>query len=258
MSNFSKMFSSSLGQKVIMALTGLFLCLFLVVHLIGNFQLLKDDYGFAFNSYSKFMTTFPLIKVVSYANYVAILFHAVKGISLVFKNREARKSKYVVDGSWANSHWTSRYMGILGTIILVFLVIHMSNFWYEMKFGHLPEQKYIHYEVNGVAKVEPYSEDFFNKVTPEVKEQINFIRVEVYKDLFKTVNATFTQWWYVLLYVVSMLAIGFHLWHGFKSAFQSLGINHPAYNKGIQTLGYGFAVLVPLAFALIPLIIFFA
>ncbi len=252
------MFSSSLGQKVFMALTGLFLCLFLVVHLIGNFQLLKDDYGFAFNSYTKFMTTNPLIKIVSYITYLSILFHAFKGLSLVFKNKAARKSKYHVDGSWANSQWTSRYMGVLGTIILVFIVMHMADFWFEMKFGELPTQKYIYYEAEGLAKSIIADEEVIKTISPEEQAQITYNKVEVYKDLYKIVNATFKQWWYVLLYVVSMFAIGFHLLHGFKSAFQSMGINHPSYNKIIKNVGLAFAILVPIGFAIIPLIIFFS
>lgn len=257
MSSLNKMFSSSLGKKVIMSLTGLFLCLFLVIHLLGNFQLLKADDGFAFNSYTKFMTTNPLIKIASYITYLAILFHAIRGLLLVKSNRDSRKSKYVVDGSWANSHWTSRYMGVLGTIVLAFIVIHLSDFWYEMKFGDLPQAKYIHYEVDGESMVQPYADDFFNTIKPEVKDKINFIRVEVYKDLYKEVNTTFHEWWYVLIYVLSMLAISFHLWHGFKSAFQTLGINHPTYNKFISNLGYAFAVLIPAGFAIIPLLVYF-
>ncbi len=256
MRSLSGIFTSSLGQKLIMALTGLFLCLFLVVHLIGNFQLLKSDGGFAFNSYTHFMTSNPLIKVVSIVTYLAILYHAVKGLSLVLSNRSARKSRYAVNASAENSHWTSRNMGILGTIILVFIVIHLANFWYELKFGHVPTTKYIHYEVDGIAKSQIYADDFFNKLQPDVKERINFIRVEVYPDLYKVVKTTFREWWYVLLYVVSMFAISFHLWHGFKSAFQSLGINHPAYNRAIHLLGNAFAVLIPLGFALITIIIY--
>lgn len=258
MSNLNKMFSSSLGQKFFMALTGLFLCLFLVVHLIGNFQLLKTDYGYAFNSYTKFMTHNPLIKIVSYITYLTILFHAFKGLVLVFKNKAARKTKYVVDGSWANSQWTSRYMGVLGTIILVFIVMHMSDFWFEMKFGELPTQKYVYYEADGVAKSIIADEELIKAVSEEEGDKITFSKVEVYKDLYKIVNTTFKQWWYVLFYVVSMLAISFHLMHGFKSAFQSMGINHPSYNKIIKNVGYAFAILVPLGFAIIPLIIYFS
>jgi succinate dehydrogenase / fumarate reductase, cytochrome b subunit len=258
MSNLNKMFSSSLGQKVFMALTGLFLCTFLLVHLIGNFQLLKDDYGYAFNSYTKFMTSNPLIKILSYITYLAILFHAFKGLVLVFKNKSARKNKYQVDGSWATSQWTSRYMGVLGTIILVFIVMHMSDFWFEMKFGEIPTQNYIYYEADGVAKSIIADEEIIKTITPEEQATITYNKVEVYKDLYKIVNTTFKQWWYVLLYVVSMLAISFHLLHGFKSAFQSLGINHPSYNKIIKNVGLAFAILVPLGFAIIPLIIFFS
>src|SRR5687768_16962794 len=130
-----KTFSSSIGQKVMMALTGLFLCLFLVVHLSGNFQLLLDDAGYHFNAYTKFMTTFTPIKVISYVTYLFVLIHAFKGLWLVSQNNAARKKGYKKFNGAANSAWASRSMGLLGTIILVFLATHMYQFWYQYKFS---------------------------------------------------------------------------------------------------------------------------
>src|SRR5438477_12369983 len=124
-----RLFNSSLGQKLIMALTGLFLCLFLVVHVSGNLQLFKNDSGLAFNQYSVFMTTNPLIKAISYILYATILYHAYKGLVLAWKNQKARPVKYAAFDGKANSPWASRNMGILGTIILVFIIIHMNDFW---------------------------------------------------------------------------------------------------------------------------------
>ncbi len=241
-----------------MALTGLFLCVFLVVHLMGNLQLFKHDDGFAFNHYSQFMTGNPLIKIVSYITYFAILYHAFKGLIMTMNNRKARPVKYQVDGGWANSHWTSRNMGILGTVLLVFIVIHMIDFWYEFKFGNLPTKKYIQYDIGGELKNMEFSGEKFQARVKASLGQINDFTTLEYKDLYKEVYATFDKWWYVLLYTISMFAVAFHLWHGFKSAFQSLGISHPAWNKTIKLVGYGFAVIVPLGFALIPLIIFFS
>lgn len=86
-------FRSSIGRKVIMALTGLFMCTFLVVHLIGNLQLLKDDGGQAFNVYAQFMTSNPLIKIISYGNYAIILLHVFDGLFLTLQNRRIRATK---------------------------------------------------------------------------------------------------------------------------------------------------------------------
>src|SRR5688572_3878299 len=138
---FTQLLTSTLGRKVVMALTGLFLILFLVVHLIGNLQLLHNDGGKAFNVYAKFMTSNPLIKIVSYVNYAFILIHIVWALLLSIRNRKARgpEGYAVVKNS---SPWTSRNMGILGTLILIFLVIHLKTFWAEMHWGGIATVTY--------------------------------------------------------------------------------------------------------------------
>ena len=219
---FNKLLSSTLGRKLLMALTGLFLILFLVVHLIGNLQLLKHDEGEAFNVYAKFMTSNPLIMIISYVNYACIIVHALWALLLTIGNRNARGSEgYAVIKN--SSPWTSRNMGILGTLILIFLVIHLRTFWYEMHWGGIPTKNYDGSEV---------------------------------KDLYTIVDAAYAQLWYVILYVVSMAVLGFHLWHGFMSSFQTLGLNHSKYNPLIAFVGKAFAIIVPALFALIPIWMF--
>jgi succinate dehydrogenase / fumarate reductase cytochrome b subunit len=218
------LFSSSIGRKVVMALTGLFIILFLTVHLIGNLQLLKDDGGEAFNVYAYFMTHNPLIKMVSYVNYAFFLFHIGWALMLTIKNRQARGTEGYAVTSSKSSIWSSRNMGILGTIILVFLVIHMVQFWGQMHFGEMPTKTYGDHEV---------------------------------KDLLTVVGSAFQEWWYVALYCISMVAIAFHLWHGFESAFQTLGLNHMKYNPVISFVGKAFAIVVPALFAIIPILMFF-
>jgi succinate dehydrogenase / fumarate reductase cytochrome b subunit len=215
---FSNLFSSSLGKKLIMALTGLFLITFLVVHLIGNFQLLKNDGGEAFNIYAEFMTTNMVIKVISYVLYASILIHVIWAVVLSTGNFGARDQKYVRVRN--SSPWTSRNMGILGTIVLIFLVIHLRNFWAEMHWGGISKVMYGDREV---------------------------------KDLYTLVAHWFDKAWYVVLYTVCMVALAFHLWHGFSSAFQTLGLNHVKYNPVIRFVGRAFAIIVPALFALIPI-----
>jgi|SRR5690606_13733083 len=220
---FTNFFSSSIGRKYVMALTGLFLILFLVVHLIGNLQLLKADDGEAFNVYAAFMTSNPLIVTISYVNYTMILLHVIWAIILTRRNRAARgEVGYAVTKN--SSHWTSRNMGILGTFIFIFLVIHLRSFWYEMHWGGIPTATY--------AGVE-------------------------YKNLYAVVNTAYESFWFVLLYVVSMALLGFHLFHGFGSAFQTLGLNHVKYNGWIRAVGVGFSIIVPALFALIPVYMYF-
>jgi succinate dehydrogenase / fumarate reductase, cytochrome b subunit len=216
---FIKILSSTLGRKLLMALTGLFLILFLVVHLIGNLQLLKNDNGEAFNVYAKFMTSNPVIKTISYVNYACFIIHALWALFLTIGNRRARGTqRYAVTKN--SSPWTSRNMGILGTLILIFLVIHLKGFWYEMHWGGIPTVNYEGEEV---------------------------------KDLYATVATAYAQLWYVALYVFSMMVLAFHLWHGFVSSFQTLGLNHPKYNPLIAFVGKAFAIVVPALFALIPI-----
>lgn len=215
---FTNFFSSTIGRKLVMALTGLFLILFLVVHLIGNLQLLHEDKGRAFNEYAQFMTSNPLIKTISIVNYLFIILHVAWAIILSARNRSARGAEgYAVSKN--SSTWASRNMGILGTLILIFLVIHLKSFWYEMHWGGIPVADYDGEEV---------------------------------KDLFTIVNTAYDQLWYVILYVVSMGVLGFHLYHGFGSAFQTLGLNHVKYNGLIKFVGVAFAIIVPALFALIP------
>jgi succinate dehydrogenase / fumarate reductase cytochrome b subunit len=219
---FTKLLSSTLGKKAIMALTGLFLISFLVIHLIGNLQLLKDDGGQAFNVYAKFMTSNPVIKTISYTLYASIVIHAVWALLLTLQNRKARGGSYAMTNK--SSAWTSRNMGVLGTIILVFVVIHMRQFWAEMHWGSVPMATYDGQEV---------------------------------KDLYAIVAFAFTDVTYVILYVVCMIALAFHLWHGFASAFQTLGLNHLKYNGAIEFVGKVTAIIIPAAFAWIPIAMFF-
>jgi succinate dehydrogenase / fumarate reductase, cytochrome b subunit len=218
----TQLFNSTLGYKVLMALTGLFLILFLTVHLIGNLQLLKSDGGRAFNVYAEFMSTNALIQTVSKGNFLFIIVHAVWAILLTRRNAKARGPVGYAVKSGKSSHWTSRNMGILGTLILVFIVTHLYHFWAQM-----------HGYWGSVAVV-----DYDGKPT---------------RDLYTLVDMWFAKEWYVALYVFCMGAIAFHLWHGFASAFQTLGLNHLKYNNLIALVGRAFAIIVPALFALIPI-----
>ena len=221
---FSKFLKSSIGSKLLMSLTGLFLIIFLVVHLAGNLQLLVDDGGEKFNMYTKFMTSNPVIKTISYLLYTFILLHAIQGISLWRRNRAARGPVGYAVKTTANSGFASRNMGWLGVIIFIFLVLHMWQFWFQMKTG-------------GVQMVT------YDSVTV--------------KDLYTPVQEAFTTWYYVVIYVISMVVVGFHLWHGFESSFQTLGLNHVKYNPIIRFVGRAYSVIVSLGFAIIPVYFFF-
>ncbi|MEZ4827341.1 MAG: succinate dehydrogenase cytochrome b subunit [Bacteroidia bacterium] len=219
MSTVVNIFSHSIGRKLIMALTGLFLMLFLVGHVAGNTLLFHNDGGEAFNLYAKFMTTNGAVKILSYTTYLSVILHVIYAIVLSRANRQARPVAYAVNGSKANSLWSSRNMGVLGSIVLVFLIIHLRSFWAVMHFGEIPMV-----EIDG----------------------------EQYKNLYLIVTEAFQQLWYVALYVVAMVGLAYHLSHGFWSAFQTLGLDHKAYTPVIKVLGLAFAIGVPLLFAAMP------
>ncbi len=226
MSWFGKFLTSSIGRKIIMSLTGLFLIVFLLVHLFGNLQLLIEDNGRQFNLYGNFMTSNPVIETVAILLYAAFLLHAIQGWLLWRKNRAARGMAYEVKKTRAaqKSAFASKNMGWLGSIIFIFLLIHLYQFWFQVKFGHLPEEIY-----DGVAV----------------------------ENLFEPVKAAFTNFWFVLFYVISMVIVGYHLNHGFQSAFQTLGLNHKKIGPLVKFLGKIYSFLVPAGFALIPIWFYF-
>ena len=314
----SAFIKSSIAKKYWMALTGLFLCLFLVGHLIGNLQLIiktGEEGRRAFNEYAYFMTHNPAIMVFSYLTYFSILFHAIDGIALFIQNKKARPVSYAYTKPSANSSLASRSMALLGTLVLVFIATHMSNFWWKMKVSdevplhayYSPMSQDTMYlthkgeqvskaqlrligEVDGsqlvmkAKKVNKLIEaQFINQVNAnaldenQVKEleeaknkqliKKDEVLGEGYKDLHTVVMDFFSKnnksdsgvplgLLGMLFYVFSMAVLGFHLWHGFASAFQSLGLNHPKYSPMISMIGKGFAVVIPLLFAIIPALIY--
>jgi succinate dehydrogenase / fumarate reductase, cytochrome b subunit len=277
----SVLLKSSIAKKYWMALTGLFLCLFLVGHLLGNLQLFVggEEGKRMFNEYAYFMTHNPAVKILSYLTYISILFHAVDGFLLTIQNKKARPIPYAHNNAAANSTWASRNMALLGSIILIFIATHMVNFWAKMHFSEIPLHK-----VSISAPGNPNAQELYittsgsylpvegmevrngNEIfTPDVNLKLG----EGYKDLHTVVMAFFGQnkskegfpanefaLLAVLLYVVSMIVLSFHLQHGFASAFQSLGARHPKYTSNIEFIGKAFSVLIPLGFAIIPIYIY--
>ncbi|MBK9982588.1 MAG: succinate dehydrogenase cytochrome b subunit [Saprospiraceae bacterium] len=222
----TKLLTSSLGQKLIMSLTGIFLILFLIVHLVGNLQLLAHDNGESFNIYAAFMSHNPFIRVISIGLYAFILLHSIQGIALWLTNRKA-KGGHSSKGKVAGADWSSRNMALLGVLIFAFLCIHMGDFWVKMRFtDSLPLVNYPGHE----GAVE---------------------------DIFSRVHVAFQNIWIVIIYVVGVIALAFHLVHGFQSAFQTLGLNHKKYTPLIKGIGWLYAILFPLGFAILPLYHYF-
>jgi succinate dehydrogenase / fumarate reductase cytochrome b subunit len=256
MSEFKQTFNSSLGKKLIMALTGLFLCTFLIVHLGGNLLLFKHDDGFAFNVYANFLTHFPPIEVVAYILYLCILVHALYALILTVINRKARPVGYAVQAK-SDASWSSKNMGLLGAVLLLFIVIHMSDFWFRYKFGSSMTYKEYRTDLSsGITQsveFSPTSPNFENSV--QTQNNYEIVRV---KDLHARVQESFSQLWYVIFYVIAMVAVSFHLLHGFQSAFRTLGWVHRKYTPIVEFIGtWFFAVIMPLGFAAMPVVYYF-
>jgi succinate dehydrogenase / fumarate reductase, cytochrome b subunit len=130
-----KIFYTSVGRKLVMALTGLFLLLFLLEHLYGNLLLYKMDGGVAFNEYSEFMAGNLLIRIIEIVLFAGIIIHVIDALVLTYDNRKARAVGYAVNHPSKNSTWFSRNMGLTGTVILFFLVIHLRTFFFPHRFG---------------------------------------------------------------------------------------------------------------------------
>lgn len=225
MSWITQTFSSTIGRKLLVATSGLFLIIFLIGHIAGNLLLFNDDGGRSFNEYTEFMTNNQIILIIRWITYAAILTHIIVAVILIIHNRRSRPVDYKVKNPGENSPWTSRNMGILGTLILVFLVIHLRSFWYEMKFGDIP---FVTYEGQGTVR-----------------------------DLFTVVVASFSNLWFTLFYVVMMVFLGLHLVHGFRSAFQTMGWKHKKYTPIVEKIGLAFAIIASALFAIFPLYIYF-
>ena len=253
MSEFKQTFNSSLGKKLIMALTGLFLCTFLIVHVGGNLLLFKNDQGFAFNSYANFLTHFPPIEVVAYLLYLAIIVHSIYALVLTVKNRRARPVDYAVQTK-SPASWSSKNMGLLGSILLLFIVIHMGDFWFTYKYNNiLGFKEYKTNQITGettVTDFTPSNADFERSYSTE--NNVEIVRV---KDLHARITSSFSHLWYVVFYVIAMGAVSFHLLHGFQSAFHTLGWVHRKYKPIIYFFGtWLFAVIIPLLFAAMPVV----
>jgi len=213
---------TTLVKKILMALTGLFLAFFLIIHLLGNLQLLlpEEVAHTQFNAYSHFLSGNILIEIIAYALYAAILYHIIDALWITFENWKANAKGYKKDNRAEVSGWISRNMGILGSIIFLFLVIHFKDYWYVYKFG-----------------------------SPPLDDNGN-------KDLYVIVMKSFEEWYYVAGYVIAFIALGFHLLHGISSAFRTLGLYHEKYVKWMKYLAYTFTILLCFGFAIIPLLVY--
>ncbi len=199
-----------------MALSGLFLVSFLLLHFAVNFvSVFSAD---AYNQASEFMGTNPIIQFLLQPILIlGVIVHFVMGMVIEYQNRSARNVKYAMFKGSANSNWMSRNMIYSGIVVLLFLVLHFLDFWFpEMKFKY----------VEGLSDPNRY-----------------------YHELLEEFENPIRVWVYVLSFIALML----HLLHGFQSSFQSVGFNHNRYSPPLKKLANAFAIVIPLGFIFIAL-----
>jgi len=262
--------TTSIGQKWIMGLTGLFLVSFLFVHMSGNLLLFKSDGGAAFNEYTKFMTTNPLIKVAEWILFAGFIIHIIYAIRLSVQNNRARPDKYKYTKP-QGSTWASRSMGLTGAVFFVYLVVHLTMFWGYYKFGGGLEGVNIETVYTDSWKVKetvgPFTDDltgeevFVKKGSYLDEDSYELLKangVNTMKALSMTevVKVSFGKWYIVVFYVIAMVILAFHLSHGFQSAFRTLGLVHKKYTPAIDLAGRLIAFIIPLTFAAMPVYYF--
>jgi succinate dehydrogenase / fumarate reductase, cytochrome b subunit len=201
------------------SLTGLFLCFFLVIHLFGNLQLLlpEDVARWRSNFYSKLLSENILIQIISYVLFASIVAHLIYALAISVHNKRSSDDRRSV-----SSNWYARKMGLLGTILLFFFIIHLRDFWYQLQFGHVPLDK------------------------------------DGQTDMYRLVVTVYQDGWYVLIYVLCMVALGYHLLHGSFSAARTLGFYNARYAHWVKIAAWIYSIGISAGFAIIPVYIHFA
>ena len=224
---WSEFFTSSVGKKLVMALTGISLILFLVVHAGINSCIWANDGGEMFNKAAHFMGSMVVIRLLEIGLFIGFIIHIVQGYVLTAQNNSRRPVKYAVNYG-QGSKWYSRSMGLLGTLLLLFLILHLSHFWIPSRFGGSL----------GVHPLEP--------VTYMDGKEIH----NLYAEMLKVFQGNTIV---VVIYVLGCISLAYHLMHGFQSSFRTLGVHNKRYIVLLQATGFGFSIIVSIAFAMMPI-----
>ncbi|HTP78903.1 MAG TPA: succinate dehydrogenase cytochrome b subunit [Bacteroidota bacterium] len=213
MTSLAAFYNSSVGKKVLMSLTGLFLCTFLVEHVVGNLLVFKGPE--VFNAYSEFMVANPVIRTVEFILFAALFIHPFFGFVVWLQNRRTRPQDYRVYRLKDNTPLAARHTMFTGSVVLFFLVVHLRMFFIPTRF----------------AEVKPSS--------------------------YALVQEAFSNAWYTGFYIVALVILGYHLRHGFQSAFQTLGLRNKQYAGLIDLVAAVFWLVIPLGFATIPVYFYY-
>jgi succinate dehydrogenase / fumarate reductase cytochrome b subunit len=229
---WSEFFTSSVGKKLVMALTGLFLISFLVIHVGINACVFADilddsDNGEIFNIAAHFMGAYYVIRILEVGLFIGFLIHIIQGFALEVQNRSRRKVGYQVSMGSQGSRWYRKSMGLLGTLLFLFLVMHVSHFWVPSRITHNLEEV-----------------TYNNSTVPM-------------HNLYAKMIEVFQHPVIVILYVIGCISLAWHLLHGFQSAFRTVGVHNRKYIALAKGAGLAFSIIVPLLFALMPISMYF-
>jgi len=227
------LFTSSIGKKFTMGLTGFFLITFLIVHCAVNAMIFFNDSGESFNHWGHFMGANLIVRTMEIGLFLFLLLHIVQGLLLWSQNNKARPAKYLVKNDNSSSKWYSRSMGLLGTLILIFLVLHLYHFWIPSRFG-------------GMAGVRPLEETMLATYNNQEVHNLYAEMLLVFQNNLLV----------VIVYILGVFSLYWHLIHGFQSAFQTFGINHKRYTPIIKAAGVAYSVIICLLFAAMPVAIY--
>ncbi len=215
MNSILSFYNTSIGKKILMSLTGLFLITFLTEHLIGNLLLFAGDNGAMYEAYGKFLVSNPVIRFIEIFLFLGMLLHGIIGLILWIRNRQTRPIKYNLFRLKDNSSLASRTTLVSGLIIGIFLYIHLKTFFYPLRLG------------------------------------------DEHPSSYELIVQAFSNIWYVLFYILALVVLGYHLRHGFQSAFQTLGLRNKKYTPLLDAIAFFVWFLIPLGYISIPIYFFF-
>jgi succinate dehydrogenase / fumarate reductase cytochrome b subunit len=221
-------FTSSIGRKLVMAITGVSLILFLIVHVTVNacmWAIIFDpnDNGEVFNKAAHFLGQTLVPRVLEIGLFLFFIIHIIQGYVLEASNRSKRGTPYAMNYGNRGSTWYSRSMGLLGTLIFLFLIVHIYDFWIPSRFGGLDMVMYDNKE---------------------------------YHNLYGEMIKVFQNPFIVVLYIAGCISLAYHLAHGFQSSFKTLGVHNKRHNAMLTGIGYAFAIIVSLVFAMMPVSVY--
>jgi succinate dehydrogenase / fumarate reductase cytochrome b subunit len=220
----SSIFTSSIGKKLLMSLAGIFLVVFLLVHLGINLLVIIFDDPMVYNKAAHFMSSNVVIKIFEIVLFGGLLLHIIYALILQIQNWFARPRRYK-KANYSNTSFFSKFMIHTAVIVLVFLAIHFVDFYFRAKFGH---------------------------------GETILVDGEKYHDFATEIMFKFKLLPFVVFYIAAFIFLGFHLVHGFQSAFKTLGLDHKRYTPVIQVLSIIYSVTVVGGYSIIPLMIYFS